>query len=104
VANAVLIKLNQIGTLTETIQTIMLAKSAGWCAVISHRSGETEDTTIADLAIACDTGQIKTGSFSRSERIAKYNRLMEIEDQLNVRAMYDGVNTFVSINKQGVIK
>lgn len=103
VANAVLIKLNQIGTLTETIQTITMAKNAGWCAVISHRSGETEDTTIADLAVACDTGQIKTGSFSRSERIAKYNRLMEIEDQLNVRAIYDGANTFVNIKKQGAL-
>lgn len=103
VANAVLIKLNQIGTLTETLQTITMAKNAGWCAVISHRSGETEDTTIADLAVACDTGQIKTGSFSRSERIAKYNRLMEIEDQLNVRAIYEGVNAFVNIKKEGVI-
>jgi enolase len=90
--------------LTETIQTITAAKNAGWCAVISHRSGETEDTTIADLAVACDAGQIKTGSFSRSERIAKYNRLMEIEDQLSVRAMYEGVNTFTNISKQGVLK
>jgi enolase len=71
--------------------------------VVSHRSGETEDTTIADLAVACDTGQIKTGSFSRSERIAKYNRLMEIEDSLNVRAVYDGVNTFTNIKKQGAL-
>ncbi|MDR3257687.1 MAG: phosphopyruvate hydratase, partial [Mycoplasmataceae bacterium] len=82
VANAVLIKLNQIGTLTETIETVKEAQAAGWCAVVSHRSGETEDTTIADLSVALGTGQIKTGSMSRSERIAKYNRLMEIEDYL----------------------
>lgn len=97
VANAVLIKVNQIGTLSETIDTIMLAKQANWCNVISHRSGETEDTTIADLAVALNAGQIKTGSMSRSERIAKYNRLMEIEDQLSVNGSYDGVKTFTNL-------
>jgi enolase len=99
VANAVLIKLNQIGTLTETLQTIKEAQIANWCAVVSHRSGETEDTTIADLVVACGTGQIKTGSMSRSERIAKYNRLMEIEDYLGVQAKYEGVATFTNIKK-----
>ena len=78
-ANAVLIKLNQIGTLTETIDAITLARRAGWAAVVSHRSGETEDTTIADLVVAMGTGQIKTGAPSRSERVAKYNRLLRIE-------------------------
>ena len=81
-ANAVLIKLNQIGTLTETIEAIELAREHGWGAVISHRSGETEDTTIADLAVATGTGQIKTGAPSRSERVAKYNRLLRIEGEL----------------------
>ena len=95
--NAVLIKVNQIGSLTETIETMMLARSAGWCNVVSHRSGETEDTTIADLAVALNSGQIKTGSMSRSERIAKYNRLMEIEDQLGDKASYDGLNTFTNL-------
>lgn len=99
VANAILIKLNQIGTLTETIQAIMMAKKAGWCAVVSHRSGETEDTTIADLSVALGTGQIKTGSMSRSERICKYNRLMEIEDELSVQAQYRGVKTFINLKK-----
>ncbi len=100
IANAILIKLNQIGTLTETIQAILLAKKAGWCAVVSHRSGETEDTTIADLAVALGTGQIKTGSMSRSERICKYNRLMEIEDELSLHAQYQGVNTFINLKKK----
>jgi enolase len=89
-ANSVLIKLNQIGTLTETIEAIELARSAGWSAVVSHRSGETEDTTIADLVVAMGTGQIKTGAPSRSERVAKYNRLLRIEGELGDGARYLG--------------
>jgi enolase len=89
-ANAVLIKLNQIGTLTETIEAIDLARTAGWAAVVSHRSGETEDTTIADLVVAMGTGQIKTGAPSRSERVAKYNRLLRIEGELGDSARYPG--------------
>jgi enolase len=89
-ANSVLIKLNQIGTLTETIEAIELARSAGWSAVVSHRSGETEDTTIADLVVAMGTGQIKTGAPSRSERVAKYNRLLRIEGELGEGARYPG--------------
>ena len=82
IANSILIKLNQIGTVTETLETIELAKTYGYSTIISHRSGETEDTFIADLAVGVNAGQIKTGSMSRSERIAKYNRLMEIEEEL----------------------
>jgi enolase len=93
-ANSILIKLNQIGTLTETIEAVEMAKRAGWTCVISHRSGETEDTTIADLAVALNTGQIKTGSISRSERIAKYNRLLRIEEELADAAEYRGVDAF----------
>jgi len=93
-ANAVLIKLNQIGTLSETIEAVDLAHRSGYAAVISHRSGETEDTTIADLAVALGTGQIKTGSLSRSERVAKYNRLMEIEQELGGAALYPGRAAF----------
>ena len=89
-ANAVLIKLNQIGTLTETIEAIEMARRAGWAAVVSHRSGETEDTTIADLVVAMGTGQIKTGAPSRSERVAKYNRLLRIESELGDAARYLG--------------
>jgi enolase len=89
-ANAILVKVNQIGTLTEAIEAVRTARAAGWGAVISHRSGETEDTTIADLAVALGTGQIKTGSMSRSERIAKYNRLLRIEEELGERAVYAG--------------
>jgi enolase len=89
-ANAVLIKLNQIGTLTETIEAIELARRAGWAAIVSHRSGETEDTTIADLVVATGTGQIKTGAPSRSERVAKYNRLLRIEGELGDEAEYLG--------------
>ncbi|MBA2557408.1 MAG: phosphopyruvate hydratase [Chloroflexi bacterium] len=89
-ANAVLIKLNQIGTLSETLTAIEVARGAGWGAVISHRSGETEDTTIADLAVAVGTGQIKTGAPSRSERVAKYNRLLRIEEELGAAARYPG--------------
>jgi enolase len=87
-ANAILIKLNQIGSLTETLETIDLATRNGFRSVISHRSGETEDTTIADLAVATRAGQIKTGSLCRSERVAKYNRLLRIEDELGDRAVY----------------
>ena len=87
-ANAVLIKLNQIGTLTETLDAIQMAHRAGWNAVISHRSGETEDAFIADLAVAAGTGQIKTGSLCRSERVCKYNQLLRIEDQLGGAAEF----------------
>jgi enolase len=86
--NAILIKLNQIGTLTETLEAIEMAKRNGYKAIVSHRSGETEDTTIADLAVATNCGQIKTGSLSRSERIAKYNRLLRIEEELNGTSVY----------------
>ncbi len=95
-ANSILVKLNQIGTLTETIEAVEMAQRAGWTAVISHRSGETEDTTIADLAVALNTGQIKTGSISRSERIAKYNRLLRIEEELGDAAEYAGARAFVA--------
>ncbi len=93
-ANSVLIKLNQIGTLTETIEAIALARRAGWTAIVSHRSGETEDTTIADLVVAMGTGQIKTGAPSRSERVAKYNRLLRIEGELGDGAVYLGRAAF----------
>jgi enolase len=95
-ANSILVKLNQIGTLTETIDAVEMAQRAGWRAIISHRSGETEDTTIADLAVALNTGQIKTGSVSRSERIAKYNRLLRIEEELGDAAAYPGASAFAS--------
>jgi len=88
VANSILIKLNQIGTLTETLEAIEMAKRAGYTAVVSHRSGETEDTTIADLVVACNTGQLKTGSASRTDRIAKYNQLIRIEEELSLSARY----------------
>lgn len=94
IANSILIKVNQIGTLTETLEAISTAKAAGYSAVISHRSGETEDTTIADLVVATGTGQIKTGSLSRSDRVAKYNRLMKIEDELGAKAKYAGRSAF----------
>ena len=90
IANAILIKVNQIGTLTETLQAIRMAQDAGYGAIISHRSGETEDVTIAHLAVATNAGQIKTGSLSRSERVAKYNELLRIEEQLGKRAVYAG--------------
>jgi enolase len=93
-ANSILVKLNQIGTLTETIEAVEMAQRAGWTAIISHRSGETEDTTIADLVVALNTGQIKTGSMSRSERIAKYNRLLRIEEELADAAAYAGSGAF----------
>jgi enolase len=97
VANSILIKLNQIGTLTETLDAIEMAKTAGYTAVISHRSGETEDTTIADLAVACNTGFIKTGSLARSERVAKYNRLLVIEEELADSAVYRGKQGFYNL-------
>ena len=97
-SNSILIKLNQIGTLTETIDAMRMAQQAGWTAVVSHRSGETEDTTIADLAVALNTGQIKTGAPCRSERTAKYNRLLRIEDELAASAVYAGMKAFYNIN------
>jgi enolase len=93
-ANSILIKLNQIGTLTETLQTIEMARAAGFTCVVSHRSGETEDTTIADLAVATGAGQIKTGSMSRGERTAKYNRLLRIAEELGARASWPGASAF----------
>jgi enolase len=98
-ANSVLIKLNQIGTLTETIEAIALARRAGWTAIVSHRSGETEDTTIADLVVAMGTGQIKTGAPSRSERVAKYNRLLRIEGELGDGAVYLGREAFGRVGR-----
>jgi len=94
VANSILIKLNQIGTLTETLETIRMAKKAGYTIVISHRSGETEDVTIADLAVAVNAGQIKAGSPCRGERTAKYNQLLRIEAALGKRAHYPGNDVF----------
>jgi enolase len=94
IANSILIKVNQIGTLTETLAAIDMAHAANYSAVVSHRSGETEDVTIADLVVATGTGQIKTGSLSRSDRIAKYNRLMKIEEQLGSNARYAGRSAF----------
>ncbi|HOH68323.1 MAG TPA: phosphopyruvate hydratase, partial [Bacilli bacterium] len=91
ICNSILIKLNQIGTLTETLDAIKMAKDAHYTNVISHRSGETEDTTIADLAVAVNAGQIKTGSMSRTDRIAKYNRLMRIEEKLGDKAKFLGL-------------
>ncbi|HIO16067.1 MAG TPA: phosphopyruvate hydratase, partial [Flavobacteriales bacterium] len=92
VANSILVKVNQIGTLTETIDAVEMAHRAGYSSVMSHRSGETEDTTIADLAVALSTGQIKTGSASRSDRIAKYNQLLRIEEELGEMAIYKGAD------------
>ncbi len=99
VANSVLIKVNQIGTLTETLDAISMANRAGYTAVISHRSGETEDTTIADLAVAVNSGQIKTGAPSRTDRVAKYNRLIRIEEELGAVATYPGKETFFSVQR-----
>ncbi|NLK62075.1 MAG: phosphopyruvate hydratase [Fusobacteria bacterium] len=98
-ANAILIKVNQIGTLTETLNAIEMAKEAGFTAVVSHRSGETEDATIADIAVATNAGQIKTGSASRTDRMAKYNQLLRIEEELNSVAKYRGIKAFYNINK-----
>ena len=94
VANSILVKVNQIGTLTETIEAVRLAQASGYSAVMSHRSGETEDSTIADLAVALGTGQIKTGAPARSDRVAKYNQLLRIEEQLGSRAVYPGLDAF----------
>ncbi len=99
IANSILIKVNQIGTLTETLEAIKMAKEAGYTAIISHRSGETEDTTIADIAVATNSGQIKTGAPSRSDRVAKYNQLLRIEETLGDRAQYLGIKAFYNLNK-----
>jgi enolase len=97
IANSILIKVNQIGTLTETYEAVEMAKKAGYTAIVSHRSGETEDNFIADLVVGLETGQIKTGSLSRSDRLAKYNQLMRIEDMLENTAEYPGMKAFYSI-------
>ncbi|MCG3085157.1 phosphopyruvate hydratase [Anoxybacillus sp. LAT_35] len=99
VGNSILIKVNQIGTLTETFEAIEMAKRAGYTAVISHRSGETEDSTIADIAVATNAGQIKTGAPSRTDRVAKYNQLLRIEDQLGETAVYQGIKSFYNLKK-----
>lgn len=99
VANSILIKVNQIGTLTETLDAIQMAKEAGYTAVVSHRSGETEDTTIADLVVATNAGQIKTGSLSRTDRIAKYNQLLRIEEMLGETAEFKGIKSFYNLKK-----
>jgi len=98
-SNSILIKLNQIGTLTETLEVIEMAKRAGWTSVISHRSGETEDVTISDLAVAMNTGQIKSGAPCRSERVAKYNRLLRIEEELGEKARYAGMGAFAGLRR-----
>jgi enolase len=100
IANSILIKLNQIGTLTETLDAIEMAKRAGYTTVISHRSGETEDTTLADLAVAVNSGQIKTGSLCRTDRVAKYNQLLRIEDELDSVAVFRGKDVFYNLRKQ----
>ncbi|QIL46709.1 phosphopyruvate hydratase [Vagococcus coleopterorum] len=100
IANSILIKVNQIGTLTETFEAIEMAKQAGYTAVVSHRSGETEDATIADIAVATNAGQIKTGSLSRTDRIAKYNQLLRIEDQLGDTAQYKGLDSFYNLKNK----
>jgi enolase len=97
IGNSILIKVNQIGTLTETLAAIQMAKDANYTAVVSHRSGETEDVTIADLAVATSAGQIKTGSLSRSDRVAKYNQLIRIEEQLGADAQYAGLSAFYNL-------
>jgi enolase len=99
IANSILIKINQIGTLTETFATVEMAKRAGYTNVISHRSGETEDSTIADIAVGLNAGQIKTGSLSRSDRIAKYNQLLRIEEDLGESVSYPGMSTFYNLRK-----
>ncbi|MDA8429985.1 MAG: phosphopyruvate hydratase [Geobacteraceae bacterium] len=99
IANSILIKLNQIGTLTETLEAIEMAKRAGYTTVISHRSGETEDTTLADLAVAVNAGQIKTGSLCRTDRVAKYNQLLRIEDELDSTAVFKGHDVFYNVKK-----
>ena len=97
--NAILLKVNQIGTITETLDAIEMAKRAGYTAVISHRSGETEDTTIADLAVAVNAGQIKTGAPSRTDRVAKYNQLLRIEEMVGEQARYCGLKSFYNLKK-----
>ena len=97
IANSILIKVNQIGTLTETLAAVEMAHRAGYTAVMSHRSGETEDSTIADLAVATNCGQIKTGSLARSDRIAKYNQLLRIEEELGAQARYAGRAAFKAL-------
>ena len=99
IGNSILIKVNQIGTLTETFDAIEMAQKAGYTAVVSHRSGETEDTTIADISVATNAGQIKTGSLSRTDRIAKYNQLLRIEDELYETAKFDGIKSFYNLEK-----
>lgn len=99
VGNSILVKVNQIGSLTETFEAVEMAKRAGYTAIVSHRSGETEDSFIADLVVALETGQIKTGSLSRSDRLAKYNQLMRIEDMLDHTAEYPGKKAFYSIKR-----
>ena len=99
IGNSILIKVNQIGTLTETFDAIEMAQKAGYTAVVSHRSGETEDTTISDIAVATNAGQIKTGSLSRTDRIAKYNQLLRIEDELYETAEFDGIHSFYNLDK-----
>ena len=103
VANSILIKVNQIGTITETLDAIEMAKRAGYTAVISHRSGETEDTTIADLAVAVNAGQIKTGAPSRTDRVAKYNQLLRIEEMVGEHARYCGMKSFYNLKKESVL-
>lgn len=103
VANSILIKVNQIGTITETLDAIEMAKRAGYTAVISHRSGETEDTTIADLAVAVNAGQIKTGAPSRTDRVAKYNQLLRIEEMVGEQAKYCGMKSFYNLKKESVL-
>ena len=98
-ANSILIKVNQIGTLTETLEAIEMAKEAGYTAVVSHRSGETDDTTIADIAVATNAGQIKTGAPSRIDRVAKYNQLLRIEEELDDIALYKGLKGFYNLRK-----
>ena len=99
VANSILVKVNQIGTITETLDAIEMAKRAGYTAVISHRSGETEDSTIADLAVAVNAGQIKTGAPSRTDRVAKYNQLLRIEEMVGEQARYCGLKSFYNLKK-----
>ena len=98
-ANSILIKINQIGTITETLDAVEMAKRAGYTAVISHRSGESEDTSIADIAVGLNAGLIKTGSLSRTDRIAKYNQLLRIEDELDNASKYDGIKSFYNVIK-----
>jgi len=101
VANSILIKVNQIGTLTETLDAIQMANRAGYTAVTSHRSGETEDATIADIAVATNSGQIKTGAPSRTDRVAKYNQLLRIEEDLGDAAIYPGLDAWFNLRNKG---